>query len=75
MTVTICKNAVSTIVGGQQVLNGATSISVTLSGSITQGTYYNKSADFAVGDKLSVFVQTSSASCLAADLGVQVDLF
>ena len=71
ITITICKNATG---APSAVPSNPTSMTITLSNNTMVGTYYNTSVNFAVGDYLSVHVN-SSAGSVAADLSLQVDLF
>ena len=71
ITVTVCKNAAGT---PSAVPSNPTSITITLSGNTSVGTYYNTSVFFATGDYLSVHLNSSSGSA-AANLSLQVDLF
>jgi hypothetical protein len=68
-TVTVCKNST-----GGAVINGATSITVTLSGTGTQSrSYYDTTVNFNTGDYLNVFLNVSGNAL--ADVAIQVDCF
>ena len=71
ITITICKNATG---APSAVPSNPTSITITLSNNTLVGIYYNTTATFAVGDCLSVHVNSSTGSA-ATDLSLQVDLF
>jgi hypothetical protein len=71
ITITICKNATG---APSAVPSNPTSITITLTNNTLVGTYYNTTANFAVGDYMSVHLN-SSAGSVAADLSLQVDLF
>ena len=65
-SVTVCKNASAATPG-----TSATSISISMTGGTT--TYYDTSVNFAIGDKLSVYILDSSSN--AQDISIQLDLF
>jgi hypothetical protein len=67
-TVTVCKNATT---GAS--LSGATSVAITISGTNTEGSYYNTTVNFAAGDYLNVYL--SSTNDVLQDVSVQVDCF
>jgi hypothetical protein len=68
---TVCKNTNGTAPGG--VPNGATVMTVTLSGTETEASYYNKSVNFSSLDKLSLYFITNST--VLSDPSVQIDCF
>jgi hypothetical protein len=66
--ITVCKNST-----GGDVLNGATALTVTLSGAgLQSASFYDSTVNFAAGDFLNLFINVSGN---AADLAVQVDCF
>jgi hypothetical protein len=69
-TVTVCKNATTY----PPLASQRTSVVVSITGTNTANTYYNTSVDFAIGDKISVFIERS-ASTSAQDVSIQLDLF
>jgi hypothetical protein len=73
--ITVCKNSTgtATATGYPETPNGATIMTVTLSGTSTTAAFYSGSVTFAAGDYLSVYFQTNSTAI--ADVGIQVDCF
>jgi hypothetical protein len=65
-SVTVCKNATAPQPG-----TSATSMSISMTGGTT--TYYNTSVNFAIGDKLSVYISPTGSN--ANDISIQLDLF
>jgi hypothetical protein len=69
-TVTVCKNATTV----PPLAGERTSVVVSITGTNTSNTYYNTSVDFAIGDKISVFIERSNSNN-AHDVSIQLDLF
>jgi hypothetical protein len=74
VVITACKNSTGATTGTYPVTpNGATVMTVTLSGTATIAYFYNGSVDMAAGDFISVYFQTNSS--VLHDVGIQVDCF
>ena len=68
--VTVCKNATTL----PPLVGERTSVVVSITGTNTSGTYCNTSVDFAIGDKISTYIERSSSNS-AQDVSIQLDLF
>jgi len=73
--ITVCKNSTGATTGGAfpYVPNGETAMTLDVSGTATNKSFYAGSENFAAGDFLSLYLQTNSTAL--ADVGIQVDCF